>query len=247
MKEDIVNAVQQIEIKQDCIINQNLTKNELFEQIHLFPHNKKQKDGRVNAGYDKDGRCKAVSISPLFGDFETQIEQEIWPIVKILCDKGYHTISSCAGHPYRALLKIGFGTLECREQFIELMSSCNHPMINFERTDYCINMQMKENFSSKNLSPVRLDFDGSEEYLLNINRDSFNFQFNKNYKRWYILDVIMYENNILNPIKIIKRYFLSKNKKKHFDKIENKIKSDFPFYSDMYRENIRKTHLDSIK
>lgn len=40
----------------------------------------------------------AVTVSPYHPEFKTQVESGIWPLVKILNEKGYHTTSSCEGH-----------------------------------------------------------------------------------------------------------------------------------------------------
>lgn len=56
------------------------------------------KDGRINCGYDDDGRLLANSVSPYSKDFIHAIEPEIINLVLALLSKNYLTLSSCQAH-----------------------------------------------------------------------------------------------------------------------------------------------------
>jgi hypothetical protein len=82
--------------------------------------NKKHKDGRIYCTTN-DGKYIAVVVSPYHKDFRTQIEDGVWPIIKSLQDKGYLTVSSCAGHvdPWKEFyFTIAFNTKENAHKFI---------------------------------------------------------------------------------------------------------------------------------
>ncbi len=72
-----------------------------IQRISFSEHNRLRENGRVYGGYDKNGNFYAVSISPYFEKFHTQIDPGIFPLVDAFRQKGYLTCSSCYGHPTR--------------------------------------------------------------------------------------------------------------------------------------------------
>ena len=94
------------------------------EIINRCP-NRKDKDGRIHYR-TSDGKYIAVTVSPYHKDFRTQIEDGVWPIIKSLQDKGYLTVSSCAGHvdPWTEYyFTLAFDTKENAHKFINDMPS----------------------------------------------------------------------------------------------------------------------------
>lgn len=57
--------------------------------------NVKDKNGKIQ---NPEQNGSAFSISPYHPDFKTQVEDRVWPYVKLLLDKNYLTINSCEGH-----------------------------------------------------------------------------------------------------------------------------------------------------
>ena len=93
------------------------------EIINRCP-NRKDKDGRIHFK-TPDGKYIAVTVSPYHKDFRTQIEDGVWPIIKALQDKGYLTVSSCAGHvdPWTEFyFTLAFDTKENAHKFINSLS-----------------------------------------------------------------------------------------------------------------------------
>lgn len=72
---------------------QTISVDDHYKKIYDTPWNKLQADGRINMG-----NGTAASISPYSKHYRSQIEDGIWPLVELLYNKGYLTVSSCAGH-----------------------------------------------------------------------------------------------------------------------------------------------------
>lgn len=184
----------QFELNEQASVK-SLTVQELREEMFFRSHNKLQKDGRINGGYDSDGLLLAHSISPEYKEFRSQIEEGIYPVVNALARKGYFPISSCEGHPYGAIVKIGFGSVLCRDYFISQLSDACPEFIEYFKHEYCMNLEV-QNPTTKGhkLSAKRVDIEGGDEYLSKINTDGFNFQFNTHFKSWHFLDLIILKN-----------------------------------------------------
>ena len=65
--------------------------------------NVKDKKGKIQ---NPEHNGSAFSISPYHVDFKTQIEDGVWPYIKLLLDKNYLTINSCEGHSIEDSLEI---------------------------------------------------------------------------------------------------------------------------------------------
>ena len=93
------------------------------EIINRCP-NKKHKGGYIDC-ITRDGKYIAVTVSPYHKDFRTQIEDDVWPIIKSVLDKGYLTVSSCSGHgncPWKGFhFILAFNTKENAHKFINGM------------------------------------------------------------------------------------------------------------------------------
>lgn len=87
----IIPAPPKAEIKIPA--KQTISVDDHYRKVYDTPWNKLQPDGRINMG---DGT--AASVSPYSKHYRSQIEDGIWPLVEVLCLKGYLTVSSCAGH-----------------------------------------------------------------------------------------------------------------------------------------------------
>jgi hypothetical protein len=105
----IIPAPPKAEIRAS-IQKENISPEELYKAIYDTPWNKIQADGRINI----DGESSA-SVSPYSKHFRSQVEDGIWPLVELLCRKGYLPVSSCAGHRNNILKEL--------ETFFEYHSS----------------------------------------------------------------------------------------------------------------------------
>ncbi|WP_425263549.1 hypothetical protein [Vibrio owensii] len=216
------------------------TQEDLRKDMFFQSHNFMQPDGKINGGLDANGVYKAHSISPEYEFFESQVEKGIWPCVKALTDKGYHTISSCEGHPAGCRIKLGFGTEKCREQFMEKVEALKLPTFKLVPHDFTINLTQTNNVNEKDSLVTCRDYDKlTEDDMQTMQTKSFNMQFNKVYRQWYLLDVLFLEDT-LNPFKFLYVRYHMRNKSRIFQALENLFLSDdLPKYSEIYRKNFR--------
>lgn len=219
------------------------TEQEVFQEIFMQKHNFLHPDGRVHTGRlvpDGDGVAYiTVSVSPEFEEFESQVEPPIYPAVKALVDKGYHTISSCAGHPIRIHLQLGFGSEAARDAFRDACIEANLPALSFEMPEHVANIEndtvYDEEYNAKQGREFKVPED-AKAYIHKVNADSFNFQFRQNYKRWYFLDVNIMAPTI-NPIKILwYKFFLLPKKDKILAQLIGLMESEkIRPYSEIYQ------------
>jgi hypothetical protein len=112
-------------------------------------------NGRINLG----SRDVNLIVSIHDNNFKSQVEEEIWPCVKMLVDKGYITVGSCSGHGR------GEGL---------------HISIIFNNLDDAINFQNKIQTRL-----ILSKFDSSYNFTI----DWFNKEFNKNFKSAVIITI----------------------------------------------------------
>lgn len=229
----IVEIIQHQEIRQEAK-KVYKSQEEIYKELYLSPRNKVFKDGRIYGGKDKFGNYIAYSISPNYEKFNEQVERKVWPIVKALKEKGYHTISSCEGHPKRLMVKIGFDGEESRDIFMEYIKKHTNKKkyIDLIPHNNCANLNTEITDSGKIVSTRALEHELVTRDILKAETKAFNFQFNENYKQWHFLDIIMFPDNTINPIKS-KLIFRSaiKNKEEYVNDIVDYISSEnFPHY-----------------
>lgn len=223
---------------------QEKTAEEMFNEIFMQKHNKLFPDGRVHTGkpapeHGSDAYY-TVSISPKFEEFETQIEPPIYPTVKALVDKGYHTISSCAGHPIRIHLQIGFGSEESRSKFLEAVLKSEIPALTYHFVSNVANVSNHSisndgSFDSK--SGTVFDVEAEQSYIDKRDADGFNFQFGTNYKKWFFLDINIMEPTS-NPFKILYyKLFLLPKKQEILEQLHQlMIGETIPRYDEIYHK-----------
>ncbi|MEZ8292222.1 hypothetical protein AB6D11_00050 [Vibrio splendidus] len=234
----------------------------LFNELFMKKHNRLFPDGRVHTGQALPelgpDAFMAVSVSPKFTEFESQIEPPIYPAVKALVNKGYHTISSCAGHPTRIHLQIGFGSEESRQDFLDIVLAARLPALKWYFLDHVANIEHNDDNSDEfqarkgHLNEV----EETNAYVIKVNADSFNFQFKTKYERWYFLDL-----NIMDPtrnpfIELYQRYVILPKKAQILTQLADLMRSDaVPSYKDLYypkyiakrRAELRKKIEEGIK
>ncbi|MFS1429957.1 hypothetical protein LMH73_023305 [Vibrio splendidus] len=223
-------------------VKQIKTNDEVFQEIFMKKHNMLHPDGRVHTGkVAVGGDANAyitVSVSPTFDEFETQIEPPIYPAVKALVDKGYHTISSCAGHPGRIHLQLGFGSDMARESFLQTVLNSGLPALTFVKRDHVANVKnssAQDGEFNPRMGKVHEPEGDLNEYIIKINADGFNFQFKTDYKRWFFLDINIMDKST-NPIMWIKKhFFLMPQKQKILNQLTSLMESDkIKHYNEIY-------------
>lgn len=118
---DPTSYVQKIKVQTENNYEQPNSYN-LEEQALTRSPNFIHKNGRIYASLAGEPYF-AVTVSPFNPKFESQIEPEIYPLVKTLLDKNYLTVSSCGGHNsliegFSSKVIIVFGSNESADNFI---------------------------------------------------------------------------------------------------------------------------------
>ena len=199
----------------------------LSDPIIRSAPNKLHKDGRIYV-CNKPGNYIAITVSPLHEEFPSQIESGIWPLVKILIDKGYLTVSSCEGHKGSDyFVKIVFGSLESAEDFINLLPKIKGLSYLFEE---------------KSANVVRYMENGLEKYRKVLPDENFskyeevkdiNKLFYRQYEDCYYVTLKIYPK--LKSLNVFKLYYYHKEKIKNFNKSKNElidyIENNLPYYN----------------
>jgi hypothetical protein len=166
---------------------ESISKEEHYRKIYDTPWNKLQPDGRINM----DGNGTAASISPYSKHYRSQVEDGIWPLVNVLHQKGYLTVSSCAGHRGNIFKEFDDGFFS--------YNSCPYVMIVVNRI--CVNDVVKElqKHSTKHVeisstdSMAGMDASGSKPKRskkkdIQNEYESLNYMMQRNYDEWsYII------------------------------------------------------------
>lgn len=199
-----------------------------IQDIAFQKHNKLMPDGRIFGGYDEDGRYYAVTVSPYFSEFESQIEEGIRPLVSAIRDKGYLTCSSCYGHPKRAMVVVCFPTARSREEFTEVVRKESIPTLAIEYRDSMVNVGVSTDRRGRVQFSKDLEFDHSFEGHRSMEVASFNGVFLRNYDDYFFLHITVLDDYhpIFQPIKAYKTRKYLPEKDMLLKKLTNLILSD---------------------
>lgn len=149
--------------------------------------NPRQKDGRINSGYDKHGNLVAITVSPFSATFWDNIEDGVRPLIKAFVGKGYMPFSSCEGHGdfSSRFVYLAFGSEDKREKAERLIRK--HlwfvPGIIIDRTSMPHNIQTNDDGSLERLSKAKLDMQSVR---------SFNTVFHKEEKFYCCLRITLF-------------------------------------------------------
>ena len=192
--------------------------------IAFTKNNKLMADGRVFGGYDEEGRYYAVSVSPFFDEFDTQVEEGILPLIKALRTKGYLTCSSCYGHPKRAMVVICFPNDEERDKLADILSEAKIPTMDIQTRESMVNVGIKQDRNGKVKFTRELEFDHEFESHRDMETASFNQMFFRSYDSYSFLHVTLFDDYhpFLNPLKAwrTRKYLPMKdNLLKQFEKL----------------------------
>jgi hypothetical protein len=104
--------------------------------------NVKDKRGKIQ---NPEQNGSAFCISPYHPNFITQVENGVWPYVKLMLDKNYFTINSCEGHHIEDSLEITFVFYDYKkmDKFVKYFK---HPLIHVVVEDRFINEFNKYKF-----------------------------------------------------------------------------------------------------
>lgn len=116
-------------------------------------------DGRINLG---DPNINSI-VSIYDQNFRNQVEDDVWPSVELLINKGYITVGSCSGHGKGAGLHISviFGYLEDATVFknkIETLFISAKFDNTYNFTIDWFNLNFKKNFDEMHIVTVYPDF-----------------------------------------------------------------------------------------
>ncbi|MCY9861287.1 hypothetical protein OTK49_02000 [Vibrio coralliirubri] len=176
-----------------------------YHEIGFKKHNKLFSDGRVYGGYDSEGRYYAVTVSPYFEDFGTQVEKGIQPLVFALKEKGFLTCSSCYGHPLRAMTTVCFPSIDEREAFAKILLDSGIPTIHVNYIDSLVNVGLEEDKNGDLKFTRTLEFDSTVQAHIDMEVESFNRLFFRSHERYYFLQIVLVGDYkwFLNPFKYI--------------------------------------------
>lgn len=185
---------------------QTISKEEHYRKIYDTPWNKLQPDGRINM----DGNGTAASVSPYSKHYRSQVEDGIWPLVSILHNKGYLTVSSCAGHRGNIFKEFDDGFFrynscpyvmivvnrECVNEVIEQLKKYSTKHVEISSTDSMAGMDAS---SQKPKRSKKKDIENEYE--------SLNYMMQRNYDKW------SYVNIRINPWKKMSWSYVLKTQK----------------------------------
>lgn len=195
------------------------------EKVHDLQHKNlnKEKDGRINCGFDEDGKILAHSVSPYSKEFFSAIEPKIKPLMSALRNKLYLTTSSCQSHCLysRRYVTLAFWSHKCADNFVYEISRLVPGIIfkKFKAESY-MNMVMEwdENGNFKGLKRGNATKEAATR--------SLNMMFDRNYEEYIIVEMIIAEE-ITNKDtwfsslkkKLFKIFFMEKRTKQLVDAI----------------------------
>jgi hypothetical protein len=172
----------------------------------------------------------AVTVSPYHINFQSQIEEPVWPVIKGLVDKGYLPVSSCGGHTdpwWEYYFMIAVGT---EEQVEEITNAFNNvPNTHIDVYHSVANVHQYYEHGKFKYRPLdELEGTNKDEY-----RD-LNILLNRNYSNYFFIRVRFKHETfalIFNPFNIFAPHFFHKREIEEFDLwkknllnyVENKI------------------------
>jgi hypothetical protein len=153
-----------------------------------------KEDGRINCEDMYGEGVIAITVSPLNSKFRSQIEDDVWPLVKIFLEKNYITVSSCAGHDdgmgdgYHVILAIPSKEFaENIRKSILTIPNCN--VYIFETI-----ANVRQIFTDGNTYSHKIEtkHDTKEKDLLEEYRD-INYMYLRNYTEYVFLKITLFE------------------------------------------------------
>ena len=196
---------------------EELSEKEFYHKLFFQSHNWKHRDGRINAT-KLSGEYVAATISPYYKDFQSQIEDKVWPAVSLLVNKGYLPISSCEGHggksPYYIML--AFGDEELLNNFILLLKSKVIKGLEWSLKDTVANIAANYNSGNVNFQKYTLEGNDDKSYY-RMEVRSLNNLFARNYLNYKFIRVTLFDQTHIPNWRWIKLSKSNRNKKKYLE------------------------------
>ena len=153
-----------------------------------------KKDGRINCeGLYGEG-VVAITVSPLNPKFRSQIEDDVWPLVKIFLEKNYITVSSCGGHTdsmgdgYHVTLAIP--SIEFAENIKTRISIIPNCSVYIFKTIANVRQLFTDNTSYSH--KIEAKNDTREKDLIEEYRD-INYMYLRNYTEYVFLKITLFD------------------------------------------------------
>ena len=194
---------------------EKLTENEFYDRLFFQSHNWKHDDGRIHAT-KPNKEYVAVTISPYYENFQSQIEEGVWPAVSILVNKGYLPISSCEGHRGRGpyYVTLAFGDEEILNNFIIHLKSTTIMGLTWVVTDTIANTRANLKLGKFNFQKLILE--GNDDITYHIGEiRCFNKLFSRNYSSYKFVRITLFDQVSIPRWKLIKFLKSNKDKKKY--------------------------------
>jgi len=151
-------------------------------------------DGRINCeGLYGEG-VVAITVSPLNSKFRSQIEDNVWPLVKIFLEKNYITVSSCGGHDdgmgdeYHVTLAIP--SIEFAENIKKRISIIPNCSVYIFKTIANVRQIFTDNTSYSHKIVAKNDT--RDKDLIEEYRD-INYMYLRNYTEYVFLKIVLFE------------------------------------------------------
>jgi hypothetical protein len=181
------------------------TLNEILHKLYFETVNKRQPDGRINGGLDRNGNPVYYFVSPYADRFWENVEPGVEPLVRALKAKRYLTYSSCEGHclTSRRYVGIAFADHESRERFCAPIEAATIPGVVINRLDTAAN-QIAEVTESGTVKLVKERPDPAKEAV------GFNYAFGRDYEHYCFIELIICDKlPKAEPLWLLIRYPLS--------------------------------------
>ena len=194
---------------------EKLTEEEFYNKLFFQSHNWKHTNGRIHAT-KLNKKYVAVTISPYYKNFQSQIEEGVWPVVSTLVNKGYLPISSCEGHggPLPYYVTLAFGDEEILNNFIIHLKSKIIIGLDWVVTDTIANVVA--NYKLDKFNFQKLILEGNDDTSYHIREiKNFNKLFLRNYLNYKFIRITLFDQINIPIWRWIKFLRSNKDKKKY--------------------------------
>lgn len=205
---EVVAPQQTNQVAQKFAQDEQITENKQDSAVNpaFTTANRLHSNGRIFHSIDNNGNSIAVTISPYFDLFHTQVEEDIAPVVMALKERGYFTVSSCAGHPRSTHVTICFPNEDARDTIAKLIEEMEIPTAFVTKTDYFFNVDGDTDRGGRMVLTENEDVDRTMDFYRSREAESINSIFFRSYERYVFLTVTMFNdwNYFLHPLKAYK-------------------------------------------
>lgn len=164
----------------------------------------------------------AVTVSPYHKNFQSQIEESVWPVINALVNKGYLPVSSCGGHTdpwweYYFMVAVGKEN-QVEELLIELENVPNTHVDVYQSVANVHQYYEHGKFKYRPLEELEGTMKGEYQDL--------NILFNRNYSNYFFIKVRFKHETFklrFNPFNIFASHIFHKREIQEFELWKNNI------------------------